>query len=161
MENNFDPASYFQKFFQNMVEFGRSFDMNKAMPNYNLEKMQDLHQHAINSSNSINQMMNEKAQAILSKQSEMWRKNTEIIMSAVKEISQNSMDSNKIAEKQSQLYKESLMNNMQHAQELSELCAKANLEIFNKCMSEMQDGIKKCADTGNCSQEGLAKNTKK
>jgi len=147
MMNSYNAASYFKDFFQNMLNFSKSFDCTKSMSDF--AKAFDANKLNMHLTSELNAMLNEKAQAIMSKQSEIFQENIENLVDSIKDISQNMTDPKKFIEKQNELSQQHMQRNMKYGQELANLYTQANTEILKKCFEQMQAGNQAAQDLQN------------
>jgi|GEM_PF-4049518 len=137
MEGNYNAATYFREFFQNMMDFNKAFDYTKAMENF--EQILGINKNNASLASEINKMLSAKVQVIMEKQSEIFHSNSKMLMEAMKDLSQNMADPKRFVERQKEFSQQAMKNNMQYAQELADLYTQGMTEMFSKYFEQMQN----------------------
>ena len=138
MTDPYDAAGYFKNFLQDMLNAGKSFDYTKSMKNFDFSKASESSSKNLRFAAEVNKMVNEKAQRIMGKQSEMFQENVKNVLDAMQGVSTTSADSQKLLEKQNALYQQSMKRNTDYAQQLADMYTETNMEVFKKCTEQMK-----------------------
>ncbi len=141
MQNTYDATSYFKDFFQNMLSFSKAFDFKDYMSKLDFNKVMEINKKNSQCASEINDIINNKAQCIMMKQSEMFQNNVKNLMEAFQNFPSNTNDPNDIIAKQNQLYQISMKQNMEYAKEIANLFTQANMEVFQKYIEQMQENM--------------------